>query len=684
MANQINQLRFFGFQNWKVFQNEQLFHFANLTILVGPNNSGKSSLVQAIKFAAIIFKDLKAIKNIKDFNVRNYSNNPLRNIIQISLPDNLEHLTSFLNLINLKNESKEFSFMLCIDNVLFPAELLFIKFIYSTESLDPRVAILKQITIKTSNDEPILKINVINKGLLFQSKEIYYSFSVIHNYSLLKKYFERGEQIQSLINEIKSIRDDFYLNNENLLSKSPITDAIIDKEMKNEKPAEFKKILALKKQLANKYSIRDKQINLWEKINFTEELFFEYAHFTKKASEFKKVAEKNINEAFSKRGGEWFEHFKQNFNNLAKEIERVILNYLWEKEESIGTFIRANEGENFFDGHNVHGGHDGVNIIYIREKSEIFNIVVEKLTVESNITDIESIKYFFRLGVMLRPEQKRIDGWYNNIESTSFKKIANFENLYFTSYKAKKLSSFYTLRQNELGLDERIFQVLAKGNNTISNDVFSFLNHYLKVFNIGDRLHIVPLNPINAVLFEVEKNNIKQNIAALGYGSTNILILLLSILSIASKNEIESTDMFEVFGFKREETLIYDNAVLFLEEPEANLHPAVQSKLADLLVEANKKFNIQFVVETHSEYLIRKLQYIISNNYSKQKRTYLPQLQTEDVAIYYFNDPDKIPEGRKQVYKIQIDKSGRLTDTFEEGFFDVSGELEFLLYTNEN
>ncbi len=118
----------------------------------------------------------------------------------------------------------------------------------------------------------------------------------------------------------------------------------------------------------------------------------------------------------------------------------------------------------------------------------------------------------------------------------------------------------------------------------------------------------------------------------------------------------------------------FSESLLTVEEPEANLHPAFQSKLADFFIDAYNTFNIKFIVETHSEYLVRKLQYLTAKG----------DLKINDTVIYYFHHSDRIPEGKKQVYKINIDNRGRLTENFGEGFFDVAGELEFLLYSNTN
>ncbi len=115
---------------------------------------------------------------------------------------------------------------------------------------------------------------------------------------------------------------------------------------------------------------------------------------------------------------------------------------------------------------------------------------------------------------------------------------------------------------------------------------------------------------------------------------------------------------------------LLENSVFIIEEPEANLHPALQSKMADMFMEAIKKFNVQIIVETHSEYFIRKLQYLTAKE----------EIKTEDTQIYYFYPPNEIPEGENQIYPISILDDGSLSKNFGNGFFDEAGNLDLLLY----
>jgi len=154
--------------------------------------------------------------------------------------------------------------------------------------------------------------------------------------------------------------------------------------------------------------------------------------------------------------------------------------------------------------------------------------------------------------------------------------------------------------------------------------------------------------------YMVQIKNDKQQIglSGLGYGVTQLLPILLQV------------------GINRE-------SIFIIEEPESNLHPALQSKLADFFVFALKSLNTminpRFIIETHSEYLIRKLQYLTAKG----------DIKGENIQIYYFNHPNSIPDGEEHVKGININKDGSLTDGFGTGFFDEADNiaLELFLFT---
>ena len=51
-----------------------------------------------------------------------------------------------------------------------------------------------------------------------------------------------------------------------------------------------------------------------------------------------------------------------------------------------------------------------------------------------------------------------------------------------------------------------------------------------------------------------------------------------------------------------------EGSIVLLEQPEIHLHPSVQSGLADVFIDAVKNRNIQIILESHSEHLLRRFQ----------------------------------------------------------------------------
>jgi len=100
---------------------------------------------------------------------------------------------------------------------------------------------------------------------------------------------------------------------------------------------------------------------------------------------------------------------------------------------------------------------------------------------------------------------------------------------------------------------------------------------------------------------------------------------------------------------------------IIIEEPELNLHPALQSKLADLFHEVYKEYNINVIVETHSEYIVRKSQVIIARDEYEVK----PNVNPFNV-IYFPKESPMIP------YKMEYNEDGSFKRSFGPGFFDAA------------
>jgi predicted ATPase len=102
-------------------------------------------------------------------------------------------------------------------------------------------------------------------------------------------------------------------------------------------------------------------------------------------------------------------------------------------------------------------------------------------------------------------------------------------------------------------------------------------------------------------------------------------------------------------------------ATIIMEQPEIHLHPTVQAGLADVIIDAIKIRNIQVIIESHSEHLLRRL----------QRRIAEEQISEKDTALYF----SEIEGGVSQLRELEIDLFGNITN-WPKGFFgDDFGEI---------
>jgi predicted ATPase len=242
-----------------------------------------------------------------------------------------------------------------------------------------------------------------------------------------------------------------------------------------------------------------------------------------------------------------------------------------------------------------------------------------------------------------------IKNHFTNINSLSSLR-ANTERLYYNTSEIVDINSI-------------IIQFIEA--NILRNKLIKeFINNSLKLFNIGDQISIERHQGVASEIF-IHKGNKKKLLADLGFGFTQLLPIIMKVAIIAVEN----------MKLEDNSPAIFNPSVLLLEEPESNLHPSYQSKLADLIVDAARKFNIQFIIETHSEYLIRKFQYLTAQK----------ELRSKDICIYYFHEPNSVPQAEKQVRKIEIQDDGILSNEFGSGFFDEADNLATQLFVlNKN
>ncbi len=101
-------------------------------------------------------------------------------------------------------------------------------------------------------------------------------------------------------------------------------------------------------------------------------------------------------------------------------------------------------------------------------------------------------------------------------------------------------------------------------------------------------------------------------------------------------------------------------STVILEEPEIHLHPLAQSVLAELFVEVSQKRLVQFIVETHSEHLFRRMQTLVAKEH----------LGTEDCEMYFVEKE----QGRAQLRRLELDPYVRVKNWPDRFFGDALAE----------
>ena len=181
--------------------------------------------------------------------------------------------------------------------------------------------------------------------------------------------------------------------------------------------------------------------------------------------------------------------------------------------------------------------------------------------------------------------------------------------------------------------------------------IHRFITKWMKVFNIGYNYDINSVGGEAHVVKILDKEGFPVNLADKGMGSIQLMVLLFR-LATKMADRMRPTNR--------------TGSTIIVEEPEQNLHPLLQSKLADLFFELNKTYRFNFIIETHSEYLVRRSQVIVANEYKKAESK--TNKWNNPFRVYYF-PASGCP------YDMEYAIDGYFEKPFGKGFFNVSSEL---------
>ena len=204
---------------------------------------------------------------------------------------------------------------------------------------------------------------------------------------------------------------------------------------------------------------------------------------------------------------------------------------------------------------------------------------------------------------------------------------------------------------------------LSRQHDIVYNHM-SNIDRLCQEYGISNRLQINVVNQPDgrsAAGLTVSLNTESGVIPLHRLGRGHLRLLLMSIAIIGPQSA----------GLRRKRSLM-------VEEPEANLHPRLQSRLADFFVRGLPSFsdagNEQkffalntdprpftrarpLIVETHSPYFIKRLQILVGKG----------RVRGTDIALHYLTGNHQSGETH---YMIELDDNGKLSRPFGPGFTD--------------
>lgn len=132
------------------------------------------------------------------------------------------------------------------------------------------------------------------------------------------------------------------------------------------------------------------------------------------------------------------------------------------------------------------------------------------------------------------------------------------------------------------------------------------------------------------LVVKVNKNSVPASLNDVGFGISQFLPIVVADLQLGE----EST--------------------LFVAQPEIHLHPSVQAQFGDYMVNQIKESNKNYIIETHSEYLLNRIRLAIVKK----------EIAREDVKIYFLqNDGEDT-----QTHKLEFTTDGQILHAPEDFF----------------
>lgn len=183
-------------------------------------------------------------------------------------------------------------------------------------------------------------------------------------------------------------------------------------------------------------------------------------------------------------------------------------------------------------------------------------------------------------------------------------------------------------------MDALLASALLKADD--QGETLNNVSRWLKRMGIAERIEVRQVGRSSQYEVVIHKDGVVANLRDVGIGVSQVL----PVLTVAY--------------------FVPTGSTVLLEEPEIHLHPLAQSVLAEMFAEVSQKRRIQFIVETHSEHLFRRMQTLIA-----QKKTNTTKCQMLFVERQGAN---------AVLVQLDVDEFGTVRNWPDHFFGDTVGE----------
>lgn len=261
--------------------------------------------------------------------------------------------------------------------------------------------------------------------------------------------------------------------------------------------------------------------------------------------------------------------------------------------------------------------------------------------------------------VRKHPELETLD-----VPSKALFQIARIFNLQFESMSylgplRSRPKRFYELSQQYQGSvgssGEHSIEALKSDTSDAKDEgeIVEFVNEWLVNFEIPYTIEVSEIG--DEVLGDLAMLKLKDDRTNISVAATDVGFGIGQLLPIIIEGALAA----------RAYKLSGRNKTICIEQPEIHLHPKLQANIANFFVTTAQEHGCQWIIETHSEALMLRLQ--------KQMRE--GKLKSDEISVAFV---EPAGESGSRIINLRLDAMGNFLDEWPGGFFEESFSEMFL------